>query len=295
MIAVVFNPSAQGDKARAFLRQLEDLPRDHRLLPTRWAGDAVVLAKQAVEEGATTVVAAGGDGTVNEVLNGLILAVSEGELPRFAVLPLGTVNVFARELGIPAALDAAWDVVQTGQEQRVDLACACWEGNRRWFVQLAGAGLDAQAIARVRWNLKRRVGKLAYVWAGLEALRQRRSRIEVRMPNETLVGELVLIGNGRLYGGNFSFFPQANLCDGLLDVLVIPRIHWVTLVRLGLAAAKGRMPPPTLAHSRQVNRFELTAEQETPFQVEGDIVGTLPASFQVGERQIRVLVPKALQ
>ena len=142
--------------------------------PTRAAGDARMLAAELVSAGAGTVVAAGGDGTVNEVLNGICDVPDGLQRTRLAVIPMGTVNVFAKELRIPGRFEGAWNVVRTGREWLMDLPLAEFTGPtgarvRRHFILMAGAGLDSAAIERVDWDLKRRVGPLAYIWAGLQA------------------------------------------------------------------------------------------------------------------------------
>ena len=128
MIAVIFNPTARGDKATAFRARLTRATQAAQaqgvsieLRPTRRAGDGVVQAHEAVASGCTTVVAAGGDGTVNEVVNGLARWPDGTDRARLAVLPLGTVNVFAKELGIPTDFDAGWQLLLRGAERRVDL------------------------------------------------------------------------------------------------------------------------------------------------------------------------------
>ena len=147
-------------------------------------GDARRLAAEAVGEGFDLIVAAGGDGTVNEVLNGLGDAPDGFARARLGVLPLGTVNVFARELKIPLRIERAWEVLQRGREMRIDLPRVEFSANgirqQRYFVQLAGAGLDARAIELVDWAHKKKIGPLAYVIAGLKALRERKPKITVR-------------------------------------------------------------------------------------------------------------------
>src|SRR5206468_6950812 len=201
------------------------------------------LAAEAVREGFEVVVAAGGDGTLNEVLNGMADAPDGFERTRLGVLPLGTVNVFARELALPAELSRAWEIIGQGKETRIDLPCVSYQAagseRRHYFAQLAGAGLDARAIELVKWQVKKAVGPLAYVLAGLHAVMSAPSKITAtagagRSPvpvpgcTHSLVGELVMIGNGRLYGGQFKLFPQADLRDGLLEVCVFPRANWLT-------------------------------------------------------------------
>src|SRR5689334_9596852 len=144
------------------------------LKATTAVGDARKLAAEGVREGFEIVVAAGGDGTLNEVLNGLCDAPNGLEQARLGVLPLGTVNVFARELGLPTALEAAWEIILRGRETRIDLPSveyvAKGKNEHRYFAQLAGAGLDARAVGLVNWRAKKLVGPLAYVLAGCHAL-----------------------------------------------------------------------------------------------------------------------------
>src|SRR5436190_11493079 len=232
---VIFNPSARGDKARRFRRHLDEIATQATLKLTAAPGDARRFAEEAVAEGFEAVVAAGGDGTLNEVLNGIGDAPEGFERTRLGVLPLGTVNVFARELALPTKLELAWQIIRAGRDARIDLPSVEYQSNgtlqRRYFAQLAGAGLDARAIELVKWQVKKAVGPLAYVIAGLHALLGAPSRIEVCADGQKLAAELVLIGNGRLYGGQFKLFPKADLRDGLLEVCVLPRVNWFTLVR----------------------------------------------------------------
>src|SRR5262249_44115142 len=140
------------------------------------------------------------------------------------VLPLGTINVFAREIGMPLDLRHAWAVIRHGRELAIDLPQVELGGTdkpeRRRFAQLAGAGLDAQAVKLVDWNLKKKIGCFAYGVAALKALRAKPSKISTEHASQptTIIGEQVLIGNGRFYGGPFAVFPNAKLSDGLLDV-----------------------------------------------------------------------------
>ena len=161
---VIFNPAARGEKSQRIRRFLETKTGSSiTLAPTQRAGEARHLAARAVTEGYRVVVAAGGDGTINEVINGL--GASGAAL---GVLPLGTVNVFARELGIPRRVEAAWAVIENGRTRTIDLARAESNGVARYFMQLAGVGVDARAVRAASWELKKRIGPLSYVWAGLK-------------------------------------------------------------------------------------------------------------------------------
>ena len=292
---VIFNPAARGEKARHFRRHLEALGNQATLKLTAAAGDARRLAEEAVNEGFDIVVAAGGDGTLNEVLNGLGDAPEGFERARLGLLPLGTVNVFARELGLPVRLEAAWEAIQQGKETRIDLPCVDHEADglrqRRYFAQLAGAGLDARAIELVHWPLKKRIGPLAYVVAGLKALMGAQSKITVTGGGRSEMGELVLIGNGRLYGGQYRIFPGADLRDGRLDVCVFPRVNWLTLARCGPALLLQGRPPASLVRAFQAESLTLTSPVPTPLEADGELLGRLPATFSVQRSRLRVIVP----
>jgi diacylglycerol kinase (ATP) len=294
-ICVVFNPAARGDKARHFREHLNQLGPDCVLKPTTAAGTGRSLAAAAVRDGFSWIVAAGGDGTLNEVLNGI--ADEPGGLERvtLGLLPLGTSNVFARELGIPLRWDRAWAVIRRGDQRVMDLVQAVFETNdgrcERWFAQLAGAGLDARAVELVDWEWKKRVGFFAYVTAALRAMREPQPRISVHTDSGTVTGELVLIGNGQRYGGPFRLFPQADPADGRLDVHVYARANlWLAMACLGglLTGRVGRVGRPERIRA---GTLRLTASVRTPLQIDGEHVGWLPAELWVRHAGLRVIVP----
>lgn len=294
-ICVIFNPTAKGEKARRFRHHLDDIARESSLKLTAGAGDARRLAAEAVGEGCDLVVAAGGDGTLNEVLNGI------GDVPdgfrraRLGVLPLGTVNVFAREMAIPTELRRAWQTIRQGRELLIDLPrVEYYAGDQqrsRYFAQLAGAGLDARAIELVQWELKKRFGPLAYILAGMHALLAAQARISAVNGKQAAIGELVLIGNGRLYGGPYRIFPKADLRDGLLEVCVFPRVNWFTLLRCAPLLLLRGLVPSSAARVFQAERVDLTSAATTPFEVDGELAGQLPATFRIERACLRVIVP----
>lgn len=294
-ICVIFNPAAKGEKARRFRRHLDEIGAESALKLTSGPGDARKLAAQAVEEGFEIVVAAGGDGTINEVVNGLGDAPEGFERARLGVLPLGTVNVFARELGLPRKIVQAWQTLRKGNETRIDLPRAEYEegggSRRRYFAQMAGAGLDARAVELVNWQIKKRFGPLAYVWAGLQALAGPQSQITAKTATGEARGELVLVGNGRLYGGDYRIFDGADLRDGLLEVCIFPRINWLTLAQCGPSLLlRGRLPRNLVA-VLQTPDFTLTSPTKVPFELDGEWGGHLPAKFSVERSRLRVIVP----
>jgi diacylglycerol kinase (ATP) len=294
-VCVIFNPVAKGDKARHFRARLDDIGRQASLKLTRCAGDARALAAEAVREGFEAVVAAGGDGTLNEVLNGIGDVPNGFEQARLGVLPLGTVNVFARELRIPMKLDAAWQIILGAKEARIDLPFAesSPEGSpsRRWFAQLAGAGLDARAIELVDWRLKKKFGPLAYVYAGCKALLEKKPLLMASNGVSKFDGQLVLIGNGRLYGGSFATFAEAQMDDGKLDVCIFPRTNLLTLLRCAVPLLCAGKLPEGAVRRFQAEEFTLSSSAPASFELDGELTGRVPVKFGVVRRGLRVLVP----
>ncbi|HYG22269.1 MAG TPA: diacylglycerol kinase family protein [Verrucomicrobiae bacterium] len=293
---VIFNPTARGDKARHFRRHLDEIGADATLMQTTGPGAARTLAQEAVAAGFEVVVAAGGDGTVNEVLNGI------GDVPdgfaraALGVLPLGTVNVFARELKIPRGLTQAWQTIQGQRRLCIDLPCAEFtSGSRRvtrHFAQLAGAGLDARAIELVHWPLKKKIGPLAYVVAGIHALRQRQASLVWNDGKRSISGELILVGNGRLYGGGFALFPEADLGDALLEVSIFPKVNWMVLARCGPSLLlKRRVPPGVIINVRE-SSFSIECTGKAAVELDGELAGHLPAKFSIARRRLQVVVPE---
>lgn len=294
-ICVIFNPTAKGEKARRLRRHLDSIASECALKQTVAAGGARSLATEAIAEGFDTIVAAGGDGTMNEVLNGIGDAPDGFARARLALLPIGTVNVFAKDLGLPIALGRSWEVIRAGRESKIDLPLVEYDfrGKRqkRYFAQLAGAGLDARAIELVNWPLKKKIGPLAYIWAGFMALRQPASQITATAGENSATGELVLLGNGRYYGGKFPVFPRADPRDGLLDVSVFPRTNLRTLFRCAGMFIARRDLPAGAARMFRAEMLTLQSSTPTPLEVDGEGIGHLPATFSIQRQRLRVLVP----
>jgi diacylglycerol kinase (ATP) len=292
---LIFNPVARGDKARRFRDQIAALAGQCALKPTAGPGGGRPLAAQAVQEGFETIVAVGGDGTLNEVLNGI------GDVPggfaavKLGLLPLGTVNVFAKELGLPMNALRAWEVVRAGRTRAVDVAVAEFTASgrpaRRYFVQMAGAGMDSRAIELVDWEHKKRVGTLAYVIAALRAIAGPLPTITATVDGQTRAGQLVLVGNGRFYGGRYVLFPSANLSNGLLEVTVFPRVNWGVVIRCGFNVLTGQDPTAGRACYLRGRSVQLACPAPVPFHVEGENAGHLPVSCSILPSSLRVLVP----
>ena len=286
-ILVIFNPFARSERAKGLRDKIQALDPDAVVRPTGGPGHAADLARQAVDEGFRTVVAAGGDGTINEVVNGL--AGSDVEL---GLLPMGTMNVFASELGVPGnRLRTCWDIIRAGHCRSVDLARA----NRHYFVQLAGVGFDAQAVAGVDWQSKKNLGPLSYVISAAKVVAARKPPllgIEAEgVPSRE--GSFVLIGNGRYYGAPLAVFKQAVIDDGKLDVIVVRNLGYLDFIRYIQCIIMGTHLALKDVEYFQTPRLTVNvlSGEDVPFEADGEVIGYAPVTFQIAEHPLRVLAP----
>ena len=282
-ILVIINPSARSERARALCRKIEHLsPRAYVRL-TNAPGEARALAKQAAAEGCERIVAAGGDGTINEVVNGIA-----GTEAALGLLPLGTMNVFATELGLPVGnLRKCWEVIEHGQVKPVDLPRA----NDRYFVQMAGIGFDAQIVAATSFDFKKTLGPLSYIISATQIASKKPPKLTVRGGGGTREGSFVLVGNGRYYGGPFVLFQQARIDDGMLDVLIFKNLGYLDIVRYFQAIMLGNHTALSDVEYFQTAQVRVTSVDAAPVEVDGDVIGNLPVTFKVLPKALRVIVP----
>lgn len=282
---VILNPAARGARTQRLRAQVERLAHRSIICATSGAGQAEALARNAAEEGYEKIVAAGGDGTTNEIVNGIA-----GHNVSLGVLPLGTMNVFATELGLPLNdLAKCWDIIQRNQTDRVDLPRA----NRKHFVQLAGVGLDAQAVKETSSAFKRSFGPLSYLISAVQIAS--RTPPVLRIESEDCVtgeGSFVLVGNGRLYGGRFPFFKQAVMNDGLLDVIVFKRLSYVDIIRYLQDVVFTRQISSPEVEYFQTKRLRVTSAEDVPVEIDGELVGHCPVEFRIRAGGLRVLTPR---
>lgn len=281
-ILVILNPAARSERAKRTWKQIESFP-NCTLRTTTATGDARAFAEQAIGDGFTTVVAAGGDGTVNEVVNGIA-----GSGVALGILPVGTMNVFAAELGLPNDLSAAWSVILAGHTRKVDLVRA----NTRYFVQLAGVGLDAQVVQETSWNFKKNFGPLSYVISAAQIAARKPPRLIVEADDREREGSFVLIGNGRFYGGPVAVFKDARIDDGLLDVLIFKNLGYLDIARyLGTIFMGNHTELPDVEYF-QTPRAAVRSDEDVPVEVDGEVIAQLPITFRISSRKLRVVVPE---
>lgn len=266
---LIHNPAAgRGGRSRlSELQQalLQGVP-ELEVYQTQGPGDAVLRARRAVGEGFELVVAAGGDGSLHEVANGLV-----GSSVALGVLPVGTENVLARELGIPGSVSGACRHLWSRSARRVDLGRI----GERHFLCFAGVGFDAYVAHRLSPGRKAALGALAYVVTSLERIGEYRRlprRATIRVDGEEFCGDywMILIGNLRTYGGKLQPTPRARIDDGLLDLCLFPAAGYLGLAHQVVRTRWGRHLTLPGVEYRQGQRIEIRTEPVEQVQLDGD-------------------------
>jgi diacylglycerol kinase (ATP) len=301
--AVVVNPASAGWATGRRWPRIEAVLRERGLrftaLVTERAGQAGELALHAMDAGAGWILVVGGDGTFNEVVNGL--ADAQGRIPAHVALgfiPSGTGLDLARNLELPLNAVAAARVVGR-TVRRLDLGCVRWEdGSRRLFANMGGAGFDGEVARQsIPW---RRVlpGKLAYA-AGImltaPAFRERELELELAPPEGAglrsvrLSAKMVVAANGASFGGGMRLVPDARMDDGLLDVFILGPMAPLELLAKLPRVYQGTHLDDTAIQVLRVRWVRLRADAETHVQTDGEPVGVLPALFEVVPDALTVL------
>lgn len=298
---LIYNPTAGPRDVTADLEQLcTFFAREGwsiELNKTKGPGDAARMARDAALERRDAVIVAGGDGTVNEVVNGLVR--SETVL---GVLPVGTGNLWAKQLHVPTLTlanpsrlrDAARGLV--GADVR---AIDVGQVNGHAFLCWASAGLDAQVTTEMepRDRTTKRLGALPYLVAAVIVAQDFRGvPTSIALDGEPVRDRtlLVVVNNIQQYGGLVEVAPRAKLDDGLLDVFVFKGLGFGYVVRhLFRVLSQRYLDDPEIVH-RQVRRIEIRADEALPVQVDGDPLGSTPVEIRVVPRALRILAPPTM-
>lgn len=280
MIDVILNPKARGG-AGARLRQ--DIERElsargaaARIAETRERGHATALAMDAVRRGATVVVAAGGDGTIHEVANGILRATEDTPDAAVAlgIIPIGTGNDFVKVVPGTSTLALACDTIASGVTLRVDVGVAAWGEEQEYFVNAIGTGVDVEVVRQIE-RLSRSGGGLAYIRGLLRALRIY-APIGVRVVadgEETRQRVMnVAIANGRSVGGAFRIAPRSSITDGRLDLCIIEEVPALSQLLLAARMLRGTHESSSRVRTSRIQHVELYVEDGPLFfQLDGEL------------------------
>lgn len=285
---VIFNPSAGASRRRLLepmLRAMETLGVEPVLIETTRPGDAERYARAADPDAVDLIAVAGGDGTVNEVINGL-----EGKSLPLAVLPVGTANVLALEIGISRHPDAVARMVAFGEPRAVTLGRI--NGDRR-FVLMVGAGFDARVVSAVSLALKRRFGKLAYVAAFFHQMFAFRfPSYEVEIDGTPWRAGSVVVTNARKYGGPHVIAPNADLEAPSVEVCLFQKTGRLAVLGYGLALLTGRLPDlESFKVVPGAQRILIRGLSPEGIQGDGDQIGALPVEIDVLPGALQLVYP----
>ncbi len=290
---LVVNPISGSARRRGaverFVRCARDGGVDVAVAPTAAAGDGARIARDAAREDVPFVVAAGGDGTVNEVARGLLDVA--GTRSALALLPLGTSNLVARHLRVPLRPDGAADALVHGSTTPFDTA----EANGRPFVACAGVGLDAYVVEALTRRRRGHIGFHSYAAPVLQAARGYDARaMHVRAADgREASGSLTLVLNTRPYAAFFEPAPGASTRDGLLDVVVLRGGGTLRLARWAAAALRGRLLRDADAVHLRTPAVRIDADDALPWQIDGDVGGRTPLDILVRPAALRIVRPAA--
>jgi diacylglycerol kinase (ATP) len=298
--AAIVNPRAGSGAARRrwprAARMLAERLGPVKVCFTEGPGHATALARELADAGYDLLIAAGGDGTLNEVVNGILMGASDA---RVGVLPLASGGDFARTLGL-TALEPAVNALAAGDSRRIDAFRARFRGPggapvTRCFLNAASFGLGAVAALGVRGWCRAVPGSARYLAAAIPALASGRGfRVTLSLddgPPATFDVTTAAVANGQYQGGGIRIAPEAALDDGLADITVVERISLAEVAsNLPILYSGALYSHPKVRHWRAA-RVRAQAETEVPVELDGEPVGTLPLEIEVLPQALRIVCP----
>lgn len=284
------NPHAgtarDAEAVRNGLRRLGDIT----FYLTQHAGDAQRLAREAVASGCDLVVAAGGDGTINEVVNGL--AGDFGQA-RLGIIPLGTGNDFVRSINVPTDLDAALEVVSAGQTQAIDVVRVTSD-EQRYFINVSAGGFSGLVDEKLTAEMKRAWGPLAYLRSAAMALPDLTDYHTYLTFDEEEQHEVdtynIVVANARFVAGGIPIAPQADLRDGLVDVMIVPAASLSQIALLVPKILLGQHLDDERILFRRARKLRIDSQPKMWFNADGELVGNEPSTFEVIPGAVNVVV-----
>ena len=293
---LIYNPSARGldlagiDEIDRVLQALGETGHGVTLARTRGPGTGDEVGRECVRGGADLILVAGGDGTINEVANGVI-----GSSVPFGILPGGTANILAYEMGLAGTMEAVARQVAGWVPRRISAGLLTADGgaSHRYFLMVAGVGLDAHIVSQVDPDLKRMQGKLSYWIAGLGELGRELEEFDARVGESSLPVTFALASRIRNYGSTVVITPEAGLQrDDFAMALFEGRNAFRYLTYLGgvITNKLEGMEGVTLLHARSAE-FRPRGDEPVYVQVDGELAGALPAKIEIVPDSLTLLMP----
>ena len=297
---IIVNPaSANGRTGRDWLHNqslLEGLLPKFEAWLTEYPGHARLLAQKARDLGFSTIAVHGGDGTINEVVNGLLCS-SQGD-PTLALFPSGTGADLVRTLGIPHPLKKAVGPALKGSSQRIDVGLVQFEDlqghpSQRYFINVTDVGFGGDLVRFVNSHSKKLGGKLSFFRGLLVTLFRYKNRtIRITLDNKApfqVRASSIVVANGQYFGGGMWVAPPARLDDGILDVVAVGDVSKREVLTNIPRLYRGTLAAHPKVRTYQARQLELTSKEEVLIDLDGELVGRLPASFQILSQKIKIL------
>ncbi|WP_053217280.1 diacylglycerol kinase [Virgibacillus senegalensis] len=290
---IIYNPTSGREAFKkelpGVLQSLEQAGYETSAHATTCAGDATKAAQTAVDRKFDIVVAAGGDGTINEVINGIA---GNEYRPKLGIIPVGTTNDLARALHIPRNIAKAVDVILEDRVKALDIG----QVNDQYFMNIAGGGKLTELSYEVPSKLKTVLGQLAYYLKGVEMLPSLRpTKVTIEYDGKVFTDEIMLflVANTNSVGGFEKLAPGATMDDGLFDLLILKKANIAEFIRIATLALRGaHLDDPLLFHTR-ANRIKVHTEEKMQLNVDGEYGGDLPGEFVNLYRHIEYFVPES--
>lgn len=285
-VLIIFNGRAGGGRRSCLERavaRLEEHGCAITIRETHAPGDAEAFARSADEADFDAVVAAGGDGTINAVVNGF----KETTMP-LGVIRLGTANVLAAELGLPETPEEQADVIAQGVVQPVHVGLA----NDRRFLMMAGVGFDAHVVDQMDRKLKRKLGKMAFLWRAIVAVfRYPYGTYRLLLDGRPYEAASAIIANGRHYGGTYVCAPEARLEDRGFHVCLFKSKGPLSAIRYGIALIRGRLHARSDFEVIRARSVVIEGRADEPVQGDGDVIVRLPLTAVSCREPVNLLIP----
>lgn len=288
---IIYNPTSGREAVKKelpnILEKLERAGYETSAHATTCEGDATAAAKTAVERGYDLIVAAGGDGTINEIIHGMA---EQEHRPKLAILPAGTTNDFARALSIPKDIDKAADIILEGNSMKLDIG----KVNEHYFINIAGGGKLTELTYDVPSKLKTMIGQLAYYMKGIEMLPSlKAARVKIEYDDQVLEEDIMLflISNTNSVGGFEKLAPDARLNDGYFDVLILKKTNLAEFIQIATLALRGEHLKSKNIIYTQAKRVKVTNEEKMQLNIDGEYGGLLPGEFINLQEHIEFMVP----
>jgi diacylglycerol kinase (ATP) len=288
---IIYNPTSGRESFKKHLPEvldiLENAGYETSCHATTGAGDAITEARRAVERRFDLVIAAGGDGTINEVVNGM----AEQEYrPKLGVIPVGTTNDFARALQIPRDITAAAEIIAKGDTIPVDIG----RMEDKYFINIAGGGRLTELTYDVPSKLKTMLGQLAYYIKGMEMLPSlKATQVKIEYDGKLFEGEVMvfLVALTNSVGGFEKLSPNSSINDGMFSLLILKDTNLADFIRIASLAIRGEhINDPSVIYTK-ANRIKVTSADKVQLNLDGEFGGLLPAEFVNLYRHFEVFVP----